>query len=189
MIRKGGCTGRSRRRGFSMMEMIVASMLAALLGMLLAQACVTFGRPALEVEARARISQESILAAQSLACDLGGFLADSPGRTGIYPQTSPPSPYQFVDWDFSQGSPPGTVLLLNFQGLSSGEPIVIKYELLGNQLVRSNSSTGLTTTIANYVTGFTVEPDPGNASCVQINITIAFRYFSATYTLIGVPPS
>jgi prepilin-type N-terminal cleavage/methylation domain-containing protein len=185
MIRQSQCTGRSRRRGFSMMEMIVASMLAALLGILLAQASVTFGRPALEVEARARITQESILAAQSLACDFGGFVADSPGRTGTLSQ------YQFADppWDVSQGTPPGTVLLLNFQGLSPADPIVITYQLQGNLLVRSNSSTGVTTTIANYVTGFTALQDPDNASYVQISITIAFRYFSATYTLIGVPPS
>jgi hypothetical protein len=155
-----------------------------MLGVLLAQACVTFGRPALEVEARARITQEAILATQSLACDLGGFLADSPGRTGTYPQGSP-SPYQFVDWDLSQGD----VVLLNFQGVSSNDLVIISYQLQGNQLVRSNSSTGVTTTIANYVTGFTVAPVPNNAKQALITITIAFRYFTATYTLIGVSPS
>jgi hypothetical protein len=179
MIQQGRRTGRSRRRGFSMMEMIVASMLAALLGILLAGACATFGRPALEVEARARITQESIMAAQSLACDLGGFLADSPGRTGTLSQ------YQFVDWDLSQGD----VVLLNFQGASSNDLVIISYQLQGSQLVRSNSSTGVTTTIANYVTGFTVAPVPNNAKQALITITIAFRYFTATYTLIGVSPS
>jgi prepilin-type N-terminal cleavage/methylation domain-containing protein len=179
MIRQGRCAGRSRRRGFTMMEMIIASVLTALLGMLLAGACATFGRPALEVEARARITQESIMAAQSLACDLGGFLADSPGRTGTLSQ------YQFVDWDLSQGD----VLLLNFQGGGSGNPIVISYQLQGNQLVRSNSSTGVATTIANYVTGFTVAPVANNANQALITITIAFRYFTGTYTLIGVSPS
>jgi prepilin-type N-terminal cleavage/methylation domain-containing protein len=185
MIRLGRCTGRHRRSGFTLVEMIIASMLATLLGMLLAGACVTFGRPALEVEARARITQEAILATQSLACDLGGFLADGPGRTGNLGQ------YQFVDpaWDLSQGNPPGTVLLLNFQGATSGDLIVISYQLQGNLLVRSNSSTGVATTIAKYVTGFVVEPDPGNASNVKITITIAFRYFTTTYTLIGVKPS
>ena len=60
------------------------------------------------------------------------------------------------------------MLLLNFQGASSGDLIVITYQLQGNLLVRSNSSTGVTTTIANYVTGFSVEPDPNNANQVQI---------------------
>ena len=60
--------------------------LATILGLLLAMSCATFGRPALEVDARARITQEGILAAQSIACDLGGFLADSSGRTGTSSQ-------------------------------------------------------------------------------------------------------
>jgi prepilin-type N-terminal cleavage/methylation domain-containing protein len=181
MIRQGS----NRRRGFSMMEMIVASALAALLGLLLAQACVTFGRNALDVEARARIAREAILVTQSLACDLGGFLADTPGRTGTVTQFplfgNPP-------WDLTQGTPPGSILLLNFQGAS---PIVIKYEWLseGNQLVRLDSSTNVTTTIANYVTGFSVAPEPANSANVQITITIAYRNFTATYTLIGVSPS
>jgi len=186
MIRQGRCTGRNRQRGFTVVEMIIVSMLATLLGMLLAGACVAFGRPALEVESRARITQEAILATQSLACDLGGFLADSPGRTGNLGQ------YQFSvpPWDLSQGDPAGTVLLLNFQGASSLDPpIVITYQLQGNLLVRSNSSTGVVTTIAKYMTGFSVEQDPGNANNVHITITIAYRYFTTTYTLIGVNPS
>ena len=160
-------------------------MLASLLGILLAGACVTFGRPALEVNARARITQEAILATQSLACDLGGFLADGPGRTGTLVQ------YHFANppWDVSQGTPPGTVLLLNFQGLSSGEPVVITYQLQANLLVRSNSSTGVTTTIATHVTGFSVAQDPNDANQVDIQITISFREFTATYSLIGVSPA
>lgn len=159
--------------------MVIGSILATLLGMLLATACATFGRPVLEVEARARIEQEAILATQSIACDLGGFLADAPGRTGTLGH------YPFVDWDVSNGN----VLLLNFQDSTSQDIVVITYELQGNLLVRANSSTGVTTTIAKYVTNFSVSPVPGNAGQAFIQFTIAFRYFTATYTLIGVSPS
>jgi prepilin-type N-terminal cleavage/methylation domain-containing protein len=185
MIRQRLSTRRSRRRGFSLVEMIVALTLASMLGILLAQACATFGRTALEVEARARIAREAILATQSLACDLGGYLADGSGRTGTRSQ------YQFTSWNLPQASPPGSLLWLNFQGASSGNPIVIKYEWLAgsNQLVRFDSSTGVTTTTANYVTAFSVAPEPGNAANVQITLTITFRNFAATYTLIGVKPS
>ena len=179
MMRPIRCTYRSRRRGFSMLEMIVAALLAAMLGALLVQAFITFGRPALEVEARARITQEAILATQSLACDLGGFLADSAGRTGTISQ------YQFANppWDVSQG----TELLLNFQGLNSGDVIVIIYQLQDNSLVRSNSSTGVTTTIANYVTGFSVQPEPGSPSNqMPVNVTFTFcNNFTSTYSLIN----
>ena len=129
--------------------------------------------------ARARIAQEGILAAQSIACDFGGFLADAPGRTGTLAQ------YSFTSWDVSQGN----VLILNFQGTTGTDVIAITYQFSGDQLVRSNSSSGVTTTIAKYVTAFSVGPNPENASQALIQITIAFRYFTATYTLIGVSPT
>ena len=47
----------------------------------------------------------------------------------------------------------------------------------------------MTTTIACDVTGFSVGPNPDNASQALIQITISFRYFTATYTLIGVSPT
>jgi hypothetical protein len=171
--------GYRARRGFSLLDAVLASFLATLLGMLLAMSCATFGRPALEVDARARITQEGILAAQSIACDLGGFLADTAGRTGTSSQ------YAFSSWDLSQGS----VLVVYFQGANPPDLIAITYELSGNQLVRYDSQSGVTTTIAKYVTGFSVAPYPDNASQALIQITISFRYFTATYTLIGVPPT
>jgi hypothetical protein len=67
--------------------------------------------------------------------------------------------------------------------------VVIKYEQNGDQLVRYNATSGVTTTIANYVTGFSVESNPNNTSQALIQITMAFRYFTATYTLIGVSPT
>jgi hypothetical protein len=163
-------------------ELVVASTLAALLMILLATTWASFGRSAVQVDARARIAQEGILAAQSIACDLGGFLADSPGRTGaLIPGGQ--SPYQFLNWDLTQGD----ALVLNFRGANAGDVISITYQLQGNRLVRSDSSTGLTTTIANYVTGFAVAPGPSNQA--EIQITISYRYFTATYTLLGVSPS
>jgi hypothetical protein len=174
----GGCRAR---RGFSLVDAVLASFLATLLGMLLAMSCATFGRPALEVDARARITQEGILAAQSIACELGGYLPDAVGRTGTSSQ------YVFSGWGHSQGN----VLVLNFQGTSASptDSIQITYQQSGDQLVRYDSETGVTTSIAKYVTGFSVAPYPDNTSQALIQITISFRYFTATYTLIGVPPT
>jgi hypothetical protein len=174
----GGCRAR---RGFSLVDAVLASFLATLLGMLLAMSCATFGRPALEVDARARITQEGILAAQSIACDLGGYLPDAVGRTGTSSQ------YVFSGWGLSQGN----VLVLNFQGASASptDSIQITYQQSGDQLVRYDSETGVTTSIAKYVTGFSVAPYPDNTSQALIQITVSFRYYTATYTLIGVPPT
>ena len=85
---------------------MVASILAAFLGLLLAMSCASFGRLCGRGRVCARITQEGILAAQSIACDFGGFLADAPGRTGTSTQ------YSFSSWDVSEGN----VLILYFQG-------------------------------------------------------------------------
>jgi Tfp pilus assembly protein PilW len=185
MRRPGSAAARRRRRGFFLTELVIASLLASLLMILLALTWVSFGRPALEVEDRARIAQEGILAAQSIACDLGGFLADSPGRTGAFQIGGSTAPYQFSSWDLSQGD----ALVLYFNAASSGSPIPISYQLQDNQLVRINHSTGVATTVAGYVTGFSVEANPSDTSQARIEITITYRYFRATYTLIGVSPS
>jgi hypothetical protein len=158
---------------------MVASILAAFLGMLLALSCASFGRTALQVECRARIAQEGILASQSLACDFGGFLADAPGRAGTLAQ------YSFTNWDTSEPN----VLALYFQGTSPSDVIAITYQLSGNQLVRTNSSSGATTTIARCVTAFSAAPNPDNASQVVMQFTIAYRSFASTYTLIGISPT
>jgi len=173
-----------------MLESLLASVLATMLGMLLATSCATFGRPALEVDARARIAQEGILAAQSIACDLGGFVTYS-SSSGQKPGTS--TAYAFTGWDLSQGS----VLFLNYQGATSNDsPVTVTYQVIvdpvkpsANRLVRYDSLTGVWTTIATGVTAFTVEPNPDNPSQALIQITVAFRYFTSTFTLIGVPPT
>ena len=166
--------------------MVVATGLATLLMILLGTTWAAFGRPALEVEARARIEQEGILAAQSLACDFGGFLADIPGRTGAM-NIGNPNAYQAssTPWDLSN---PG-VLQLNFYGASQSEAIFINYQLEGDVLVRTNLSTGVATAVARYVTGFSAAPNPNNLSQVVITLTVAYRNFTSTFTLIGVPPT
>ncbi len=167
------------RRGYSLIETMVASVLAAFLGILLALSCASFGRSAVEVHSRARITQEGILAAQSLACDLGGFLADPPGRTGTLAQ------YPFQSWDLSQGD----VLILYFQGSTPTDLIAVTYQLSGDQLIRTNSSSGVTTTIARGVTAFSVGAYPDNPSQALIQFIVAYRYFTSKYTLIGINPT
>ena len=68
MSSKPKAFSRLTAHGFTLIEMIIASVLATLLLSLLALTWASFGRTALEVEARARITQEGILATQSIAC-------------------------------------------------------------------------------------------------------------------------
>lgn len=175
---------RTRRASLSVIEVAVASSLAVLVMILVATTWSTFGKPALEVEARARIEQEGILAAQSLACDLGGFLADLPGRSGTLDAPSS-NIYQLTGWDVSN---PG-VLLLNYVGPSTNPVITVGYQLQGNVLERTDYSTGITTPAARYVSAFTVGTVPGHSGQIQIALTISYSYFSSKFSFIGVPPS
>src|SRR5262249_10249035 len=58
-------SGRRHRHGYTLIEMVVAAGLATLLMTVLAFSWAAFGRPTIEVEARARITQEGILAAHN----------------------------------------------------------------------------------------------------------------------------
>jgi hypothetical protein len=187
---------RRRRAGLTVTEMIIGTAMASLMMLLLATTWTTFGRPALQVEARARIQQEGILAAQSLACDFGGFLADSPGRTGkVAPGgSSPYQPSTRPPWDASHLP---DELWLNFYGatMSSSDQVIIRYWLdpTSNRLLRENLSTQVQTTVAQYVTAFSVVADTNYSNQVHITITITYPVanprFTSTFTLIGVAPS
>jgi hypothetical protein len=100
------------------------------------------------------------------------------GSASPYQSSSPP-------WNVSN---PG-VLILNYYGATTSDVIAVTYQLTGQMLVRTNSSTGVTTPVARYVTAFSAAPAPGNPNQVVITITVAYRNFSSTFTLIGVAPT
>ena len=150
----------------------------------------TFARPAAEVDGRTRLALEANLAAEALARDLGGYLVDTSGVPGTLQQ------YQFTSWSFSSD---GSILFLNFQGATPGPPYqIVTYQQQGVRLVRTLLSTGMQTVVAQYVTGFLVEPGPDDPSQAQINLTLTYPdpssprksnpSFSGTYVFIGVPP-
>src|SRR5271166_1785509 len=96
-----------RCRGFTIAEMVVAIFLTALLAVLMAAAAATFARPAAEVDGRTRLALEASMAAEALARDLSGYLADNSGVPGTLTQ------YQFSNWIPASD---GTMLVLNYQG-------------------------------------------------------------------------
>ncbi len=190
----------SQFRGFTIAEMVVAIFLTALLAMLMATAAVTFARPAAEVDGRTRLALEASLAAEALARDLSGYLADNSGVPGTLTQYqlipipgSNPSIYFMISQN-------GTLLTLTYQGASPGSQVTVTYQQENNELVRTMGSQIVA--VARHVTGFTVvlcNPDgssnPTNGTSVQISIALTYPEqsnrlpsFSATYVLIGVPP-
>ena len=72
-----------RRRGFTLIEMLITGLLMALMAVLLGNAWAAFGRPAIAAAARCRVAQEANLAAEALAYDVGRLARPA----GIEPDT------------------------------------------------------------------------------------------------------
>src|SRR5271166_107206 len=120
-----------RCRGFTIAEMVVTIFLTALLAVLMAAAAATFARPAAEVDGRTRLALEASLAAEALARDLSGYLADNSGVPGTLTQ------YQFSNWIPASD---GSLLFLNYQGTSPEPPVIVTYQQQDYRLVRTQLS-------------------------------------------------
>jgi type II secretory pathway pseudopilin PulG len=183
-----------RCHGFTIAEMVVTIFLTALLAVLLAAAAATFARPTAEVDGRTRLALEASLAAEALARDLSGYLADNSGVPGTLTQ------YQFSNWIPANGS-----LVLNYQGTSPAPVSVsVTYQQQNYGLIRTLSYPVQSVVVASHVTGFNASlcnqdgtPNPvGNNVMIEITLTYpdpssprqGNPKFSGTYVLIGVPP-
>jgi len=172
-----------RPKGFTLIEVMLVSCLMALLGILLSAIWTGFGRPLGDVAARCRVTQEAILAADSLARDFGGALTGPDGRIGSK-----------LDGCFvGRLQPGGAALRLCYDGGPNpngvadwGEPdTVITYEVQDNNLVRWDENAGTTFIVARNVQQMTLT-DLGTG--VQIELTFQYRDITRTYTFVGMGP-
>lgn len=176
---------RGPRRGFSVVEMAIVSVLLALLAMLLASTWRGFCLPTIEAAARCRIAQEANLAAASLARDLGGSLANPEGRIGKKTDG------QFV----GRMQPSESWLRLCFHGATGtdtspqwGDPdTVISYQLQGDSLVRWDESAGTVVTVSRGLAGFSVVPFEDDSG-VTLTLSYSYRNISLTYTFNAKDP-
>lgn len=174
---------RGLPRGFSLVEVSVASGLMAFLAVLLSQTWTALGRPLAETAARARLAQEADLALAALSRDLGGSLSNSAGRIGAK------SAWAYV----GRLQPGGNQLWLCFDGGSPPNGIpdwaapdaVISYEVDGDALVRVDHLAGTSFVVARHVASLAVSSS-GN-EC-QITLTFVWRTHSQTYSLIAIDP-
>src|SRR5271166_364675 len=178
-----------RCRGFTIAEMVVAIFLTALLAVLMAAAAATFARPAAEVDGRTRLALEASLAAEALARDLSGYLADNSDKPGNLTQYQL-SPYPPNVPYFSTSSD-GTMLFLYYQE-SSSLFLLVTYQQQDYGLVRTLSYAGTTfqsaitppissVVVASHVTGFNASlcnsdgtPNPVTGTYVKIEITLTY---------------
>lgn len=198
----------ARRRGFTLAEASVTTFLMVLLGMLMATTVVTFARPSADVDRRAQLAIEANLAAESLAYDLGGYLASAGGSTGnllanqaVHASEADPlaSPWSFGSENRS--------LSLSFTSPGDPSPVVttVVYQREGSQLTRTVAGASPSSSVvAGHVAEFSAypcEPDGSvSAAGKYARIVLALATdptdpeaersgnCSATFVLIGVPP-
>ena len=124
------------------------------------------------------------MAVAALSNDLGGYLADSPGRLGGK-----------TLWPFvGRMEPTGNQLWLCFDGGASpngtanwaSPDAVVTYELQGTQLVRMNQLTGATFIVANDLQSMSVQDLGGGL--FQIKLTFSYRDVTQTFTLQARDP-
>jgi prepilin-type N-terminal cleavage/methylation domain-containing protein len=176
---------RRGRRGFTLAEVLFASMLMALLAHLVAQTCIGVVRPTRDLIAHGRIAQEANLAVASLTRDLCGYLANAEGRIGskaLFPLVGRAQLFQSQLWlCFDGGTTPN-----GFANWWSPDT-VISYQLDDGNLTRWDHRNKIGYTVAQHVSDLTVF-DLGNGS-VQVQITFSYRNVTSTYTFVARDPS
>ena len=173
---------RSRRRGFSLIEVTIVSIFMSFLAVLLSLTWSAFMRPTSDIAIRCRIAQEANLAVACLTRDLSGSYADDRSNSKTH--------YQLVD----RMQPDNSQLRLCYDGGATpngiadwaAPDIVVSYYVDSNQLIRWDENTGTTFVAARDLE--TLEAiDQGDGS-VQIRLTFQFRNVSQTYTVIARDP-
>lgn len=156
-------------KAFTLVEVLVASGMMAVLAFLLAASWVGLGRPTASVIAHGRLVQEIGLAAAALARDLGGSLANPKGRLGGKQQAA------FVGWMPRAGGQ----LWLCFDGGSEPDgtadwtppDTVVVYLVEDHMLVRWDQSTGTTFPVAQCVDTMTL-----GLSEDELRIELTFKH-------------
>ena len=173
----------SCRRGFTLMETTLVSVLMTVLAIILSAAWTGFERPTISVIARARLAREMTLAVDCLARDLGGSLANADARLGEKQQAA------FVGWLL----PGDGQLWLCFDGgsLPNGEAdwttpdTVVVYMLDGDRLIRWDQMADTTFVAARNVAAvnFSLQGDE-----LQIGLTLTCQNVTRHCTLTARTP-
>jgi hypothetical protein len=176
----------TRRRGFSLTEMVATTFLMTLLAVLLIMAWKVFGVPAVEVEARARLAVAANLAAASFAQDLDGYQVRVKGKTGSGDSVLVYRLYKFDSWQPADDTHPYPVRL-RFKPENSASNLTlltISYylDLATNTLVRLEEETGTLTTVATHVTALQVAP------VNQVSFIVSYGRYQGTYGFSAINP-
>jgi hypothetical protein len=175
---------KSKRRpgpgGFSLVEVMIVALLTSLLFLMISGIWTGFGRSLSDSVAQGRVVTEAALAVETLRRDLRGTL---PGmETGSLERGR-------MVGRLVVG---GTQLRLCFDGDPAdgsanwaAPDVVLVYQVQDGQLVRLDQTAGSSFVVADNVQQFQVTEQAGG---VRIELTVGFRDFARTYTIITRDP-
>lgn len=132
----------NHRKGFSLVELTIVSVLLVVLALLLSSAWVGVGRAAADLIGRSQLVQERDLAIASLSRDLGGCSVEPDARNGEKLTG------RWLKWEYP-----------NNVSLPSNQDLILYYD-------GGTNSTG--DTLANTVVHYLVAPDPDPKVATQI---------------------
>jgi hypothetical protein len=166
-----------------MLEATVVSGLMTVLAVILSSAWAGFGRPTTDVITRARVFREMSLAADCLARDLGGSLANNEARIGGKKQAA------FVGWLL----PGDGQLWLCFDGGATPNSLAdwaspdttIVYMQEGDRLVRWDQNANTTFTAARNLAAMELRLLGDE---LYIDLTFKYRNITRTCTLVARTP-
>lgn len=181
-----------RFRGYTLIELIVASFLTVQIGMVLVLTWKAFGVSALHVEERARLTVNANLAAESFTRDWAGYQVRSETLPAPNDSTKVNRLYKFLPPRLSADANHPYPLRLVFQSVDqSSTTITIGYnhDPATGLLMRYDETAGTTTTVATHVTDLEVDPVLPGETSFNIRFSISYRDFTGTYTLnMQYPP-
>ena len=141
----------NRCAGFTLLELLVAAMLSIGLAMITAQFWVYFSRQLGDLKARARAAQELRFAVDTMSRDMGAAVGATPiGSDGVLICKDDGDANGVAEW---------------------GDPDkLIRYTLVGGQLVREDQASGVEIVVVDNVSVFAVEDV--SASVLQMTIAV-----------------
>ena len=192
----------NRRKGFTLVELMVVSVLMAVLAVLLSSAWVGVGRTAAGLIGRSQLVQERDLAVVALSRDLGGCSAEPNARIGEKMDG------RWLRWEFPDNDvlSSNQDLTLYYDGGTNGTTgdtlanTVVHYRVAPDPnpeistliLVRRitvNGGTPTDFTVARNVYSMTVMPDGTPANAVEIELCFKYRKLTLTCSLTAKEPS
>jgi prepilin-type N-terminal cleavage/methylation domain-containing protein len=173
-----------RQTGFTLLEVLMVSILSSILMLVLSATWAGLGRPTKDLIQRSLVIHEMRLAAAALTLDLGGSLPGPQGVLGSQAQN------RFVGWM----QPADSQLWLCFDGGSQPNGVadwappdtVIIYQIEGDRLVRWDMSAGTSFTVARYLQSFQVTAR--DSATIEIDLAFQFRDVQNTYILVARMP-